>query len=180
MFISCFLLKFGLVFIKSYFVQEVCNGKGSCGCNGRCECQEPYLGTYCEFCSGDEICFSQTCERNRDCAACTVELLDQLPLLTAADFFTNVTLNNFPNGTTFTFDTISDTFQFRLPSDYCTGNCSQNVVIINGTDNVDYMIQGKTSRLSLEQCCMGEQRFGQYRVAFLHIWHLAFISQLQG
>ncbi|XP_064401287.1 integrin beta-1-like [Halichondria panicea] len=122
---------------------EVCNGKGSCGCNGRCECQEPYLGTYCEFCSGDEICFSQTCERNRDCAACTVELLDQLPLLTAADFFTNVTLNNFPNGTTFTFDTISDTFQFRLPSDYCTGNCSQNVVIINGTDNVDYMIQGE-------------------------------------
>ncbi len=123
-------------------MQVLCNGRGTCGCNGRCECQDPYLGDYCEFCSGDAVCFTQTCDTNRDCAACAVEIFDQFPLLTATDFFMNETLANLSNGITFLFDDASDTFQFRLPSNYCASqNCSQNVILINGTDTVDYVIQ---------------------------------------
>lgn len=72
-----------------------------------------------------------------------MEIFDQFPSLTTTDFFMNETLANLPNGTTFIFDDATDTFQFRLPPNFCEGNCSQNVVLINGTDAVDYMIQGE-------------------------------------
>ena len=134
-------------------MQVLCNGRGTCGCNGRCECRDPYLGDFCEFCSGDAICFTQTCNVNIGCAACAVEIFNQFPSISTTQFFTsNETLPNLPNGTTFVLDDASDTFQFHLPPNYCGGNCSQNIVLINGTDAVDYIIESKVVPCSYLNC----------------------------
>ena len=126
----------------------MCNGKGSCGCNGQCDCQEPYLGDHCEFCSGDEICLEETCVLHSNCTQCAVAFFAQAPM---SDMDIESLMNFLPNGS-IVYDASSNTDQFSLPSDFCSTQeltCSQNVVVINGTDDVDYVIDGKYSSFSL-------------------------------
>nr|CAB38100.1 integrin beta subunit [Suberites domuncula] len=132
---------------------DICNGRGTCGCSGRCDCQFPYRGDFCEVCSGDESCFDLTCDSNAECANCAVDILDLFPMSTNLTFFTNETLNSLPNGTSLTYDALSNTFRLRLPTGECPETCSP-VVIINGTDDVDYMIQDEMSiRCELVRGC---------------------------
>lgn len=62
-------------------------------------------------------------------------------------------LENFlPNGTSLEYDASTNTFRFRLSSDYCSTQeltCAQNIVVINGTDDVDYMIDSKYTQVAL-------------------------------
>ncbi len=135
-----------------HIVQAVCNGKGTCGCNGRCECQEPYLGDYCEICSGDEICREETCVLHANCTQCAVNFFAQAPM-SLTEVLTIDSLENFlPNGTSLEYDASTNTFRFRLSSDYCSTQeltCAQNIVVINGTDDVDYMIDSKYTQVAL-------------------------------
>ena len=126
----------------------MCNGRGTCGCNGRCECQDPYLGEYCEVCSGDESCLEQTCSAHTECARCAVDFFNQiLPMTEMPELLTIDSLDSLegllPNGSSLMYDASSNTFFFGLPSGFCPEGCTQNVVVINGTDDVDYMIDSE-------------------------------------
>ncbi|XP_064392568.1 integrin beta-1-like isoform X1 [Halichondria panicea] len=120
---------------------EICNGRGTCDCSGQCYCTFPYLGDYCELCSGNTSCLDNLCQSNRECTACAIELLD---LFTdAATFFSIETLTTLPNETTLKFDVTTKNFQLHLPRSYCPETCSQDIVIISGTNDVDYIIDNQ-------------------------------------
>ncbi len=129
-------------------LQDICNGVGTCGCNGRCECQDLYLGDYCELCSGDEkICSDLNCAQHIDCARCAVDFFnDVLPMSELETppelLMLDIIENRLPNGSSLMYDDSSNTFRFRLPPGFCPDTCTQSVFVINGTDNVQYKIDG--------------------------------------
>lgn len=47
------------------------------------------------------------------------------------------------NSTGIEFNAQSNILQYPLPSGVCPASCLQSVVVINGTDDVDYVIDGK-------------------------------------
>ena len=53
-------------------------------------------------------------------------------------------LLGFPDGSSLFADPQNNgSYQVRLPSGHCPAECMPQVVIISGTDDVDYMIQSK-------------------------------------
>ena len=122
--------------------QSICNGHGVCGCDGRCECEDPpYSGQFCEFCSGDERCFENYCDSNRNCSNCALDLVvAMVDDRTLEEFFSPENLNNLPPGTT--MREVGGVMEVRLPDGYCD-QCSNGVVIISGAETAEYDIDGK-------------------------------------
>ncbi len=104
------------------------------------------------MCSGSTSCLDNSCRSNRECTACAIELLD---LYTdAATFFSIETLSTLPNETTLKFDATTNNYQLYLPTGYCPETCSQDVVIISGTNDVDYIIDSKSYLPVMYHACM--------------------------
>ena len=130
----------------------MCNGRGQCGCDGTCQCNPPYSGTYCERCSGSDEC-TENCDINAVCAQCALDVIAPYVMtLTQEEFFSDGLLDRegIPSGST--FNLTGDTYQLVLPpaNQFCDGVMESatrcpTIVIINGTSEVDYEIAGKLS-----------------------------------
>ena len=128
-------------------LQAMCNGHGTCGCDGTCQCETPYSGTYCGTCSGSSEC-TENCDINQICAQCAIDVVQQY-LDEGNLFFAPGILSRpgIPAGSTFNLS--GDTFELRLPptSQFCEAvteaNRCPNIVIINGSSTVEYDIDGK-------------------------------------
>ena len=120
-------------------LQSDCNERGTCGCDGTCSCQDPYFGDYCELCSGSEVCFDLTCDSNSPCAECAITLFQDIGTDDESVFFSDASLGNLPGGSK--LNLTEGVYQVTLPEGACR-ECDQGVVIINGTEEVDYMIDG--------------------------------------
>lgn len=118
--------------------QSICNGRGMCGCDGTCECEDPYLGQFCERCSGDPICFTSNCNANRNCANCALDIIeDVVDTTTPQEFFRNEL------GTNATINEETTTLEFPLLNATCP-TCEGGVVIINRALTSSYEISGKS------------------------------------
>lgn len=127
----------------------MCNGRGECGCDGTCQCNPPYSGTYCERCSGSNEC-TENCDINLVCAQCALDVIEPYAMtLTQEEFFSDGLLmrEGIPPGSRFA--QIGDTYQLILPpaETFCSqvteANRCPTIVIINGTSAVDYEINGE-------------------------------------
>ena len=138
-----------------FILQDICNGIGTCGCDGTCDCPDPpYSGDFCELCSGDDICFDSNCDSNRDCANCILDLIaPAIDTISVDEYFTNASvLSELPEGSVLMFDMINNANVTVLPGPTCMSVCGSGAVIISGTENTDYIIDGKnvlTTTLSL-------------------------------
>lgn len=145
-------------------IQDPCNGHGRCTCEGRCQCDPPYIGTYCEVCSGNVTsgCAQFTCDTNQQCAQCALNVVTQFIDVDAADFFTAETLmgGQLPNGSQLVMGLDGNAVGIRLPPSLCA-NCSQ-ITLINGTDQVEYEINCK---------CQDVKLFIHVRQFMLRVWN---------
>ena len=124
---------------------------------GECQCNPPYFGTYCELCSGDDVCQTRICDVDGDnamCTLCAAELLQEAydagirSELLSEEFVDGATQNGtLPEGSMFVID--NGQLAVRLPDSF-VANCRMEVgiacpglVIINQTTEVDYEIQGE-------------------------------------
>ena len=118
-----------------------------CGCNGNCECEDPYFGQFCEPCSGSNICFDNNCDSNRDCANCAINIIaNAADTISSTDFFTNKVVDSelLPMGSRLMFDMDTNASLVTLPMSHCSA-CENGAVIISGTEMADYEINGKHS-----------------------------------
>ena len=133
-------------------VQDVCNGRGWCNC-GQCSCFSPFFGTYCELCSGSEVCIQGTCDvsgPNGICTACTVALLEVFhsnnvsveELMTERFLREAVRNGTLPIGSI--LRDLNGEKAIFLPESFsrqCNRSCTP-LVIINQTLDLDYDVQG--------------------------------------
>lgn len=138
-----------LIFILYTHSQATCNGRGECGCDGTCQCNPPYSGTYCERCSGSNEC-TENCDINLVCAQCALDVIEPYAMtLTQEEFFGDGLLmrEGIPSGSR--FNQSGGTYQLILPpaETFCDrvteANRCPTIVIINGTSDVDYQINGE-------------------------------------
>lgn len=122
-----------------------------CEC-GTCKCFDPYYGTYCELCSGTELCKRASCDvdgLNGMCAECVVNLLEVFNEnnITGNELFTeefveaSIQEQTLPQGSVLNLTDVV----IYLPDSFsteCNESCPQ-LVIINQTSQVDYMIDGE-------------------------------------
>ena len=139
-----------------YTLQATCNGRGVCGCDGTCQCDPPYSGTYCERCSGSNECM-ENCEINRVCAQCALSVIEPYAMtLTQEEFFNDGLLAREGIPRNSTFIQRDGTYQLILPpaETFCQEvmalenreereNRCPTIIIINGTSEVDYEIDGR-------------------------------------
>ena len=124
---------------------------------GECRCNPPYFGTYCELCSGDDVCQTRICDENGDngrCTSCAVGILQDAydagirSKLFSDEFIVGATQNGtLPKGSMFVME--NGQFAVRLPDSF-VANCRMEegfacpgLVIINQTMELDYEIQGE-------------------------------------
>lgn len=138
------------VIYHNLILQSICNGRGMCGCEGTCECENPYFGQFCELCSGSEVCFDTNCDSNRDCANCALDIIvEMVDSVTVEEFFQTAASNpDLPEGSDVTFNPENNAFEVTLPRGHCP-SCDDGVVIINGTERADYEIDGECSTFPL-------------------------------
>lgn len=106
-------------------------------------CEDPYLGQFCDVCSGSDICNENNCDSNRDCANCVLDILVPLADETlVVDFFSEGN-PDLPEGSVMTFNPETNAMEIMLPPGHCSG-CSDGAVIINGTSRADYEIDGES------------------------------------
>ena len=114
---------------------------------------DPFYGTYCELCSGQELCKGASCDvdgLNGECAECVVNFLEVFhennvtvsELLT--DDFVEASIQNgtLPPGST--LDLVDMVIRLN-PNNTITG-CNTScppLVITNRTQQVDYVIDGE-------------------------------------
>lgn len=130
---------------------DFCNGRGVCSCAGTCECEDgPYFGQYCELCSGDPVCFDNSCSANLVCAACVADYATRInETVTPEVFFRNESLLS---GNFSVLGGLLELYLNTLGVQFNTTNCSDVcasdfIALINGTDTVEYRIDGDlTSR----------------------------------
>ncbi|CAI8001615.1 Integrin beta-1, partial [Geodia barretti] len=131
---------------------DLCNGRGWCSC-GQCSCFPPFFGTYCELCSGSNVCIQGTCDisgPNGICTGCAVGFLEVFhannvtvdELLSEA--FVQIAIRNgtLPLGTV--LGELNGEKAIFLPETFsaqCNRSCTP-LVIINQTLNLEYDIQG--------------------------------------
>ena len=128
-------------FFLCLFGQSICNGRGSCGCGGTCECRTPYFGQYCELCSGSSVCLETNCESNRQCANCILNIVaPQADRFMTAQYFSDSM--NLPPGSNLTMDAVNDVIRVILPADTCSEMCPSGAFIINGSQRNEYFING--------------------------------------
>ena len=126
-----------------FILQDICNGIGTCGCDGTCDCPDlPYFGDFCELCSGDDICSESNCDSNRDCANCILDII--IPLMntiTVEDFANKFVASQLPDGYVLMRDDVNDVNQITLPTSACPV-CESGAIIISETDTTSYRIEG--------------------------------------
>ena len=136
----------------------MCNGHGECGCDGTCKCVPPYSGTYCERCSGSEQC-AENCNVNLVCAQCAIKIIEQYAMdLTQEEFFNEDLLSRegIPAGSM--FNITGNDHQLILPpaNEFCQQVVSAmrcpRIIIISGTSEVEYEINGKYFYYSKPRC----------------------------
>ena len=125
------------------YIQSICNGRGECGCDGTCMCNNPYFGDFCELCSGSYACFNSNCESNLDCANCILDIVAPVLDIVTVDryFIIDNVETMLPNGSALSLNSMNNANQIILPASVCP-MCSTGAVIINGTDRVEYEIGG--------------------------------------
>ena len=139
--------------VHSCVWQDLCNGRGWCSC-GQCSCFPPFFGTYCELCSGSNVCIQGTCDisgPNGICTGCAVGFLEVFhannvtvdELLSEA--FVQIAIRNgtLPPGTV--LGELNGEKAIFLPETFsaqCNRSCTP-LVIINQTLNLEYDIQGQ-------------------------------------
>ena len=138
----------------------MCNGRGWCNC-GQCSCFSPYFGTYCELCSGSEVCVQGTCGisgPNGVCTECVVKLLEVFYTnnVTVDELWTEEFVEAVIKNGTLPKEShlieLNEDKAIRLPNSFseeCRNSTCPALIIINQTQVMDYKIQGGAIATSL-------------------------------
>ena len=89
------------------------------------------------------MCQDLTCDPNEPCAQCVLDLITMFnSAISPSSFFSEIA-SGVPIGSVLMFDDEQNVAQVVLPESYCNSSCPSRVVIINGTENVEYDIDGR-------------------------------------
>ena len=129
---------------------------------GECLCNPPYFGTYCELCSGDEVCQTRTCDVDGDnamCTLCAVNLLQDaydagIRSELFSDDFIEAADGTLPTGSMLAMEEDGQ-LAIRLPDSFSAScsmgegvSCPGLVIINQNFMEIDYEIQGEYGIIS--------------------------------